>query len=74
MSEIFDPEENMSILLWPVKLIGLAATGVVLGAGWKLGGYLVDAVAANKDKWFEEAKACMKECAEPEASPGVEPK
>jgi hypothetical protein len=72
--QILDPEENMSILLWPVKLLGLAATGVVLGAGWKLGSYLVDSAMANKDKWFEDAKACMKACSEPEAPPETETK
>ena len=34
----------MSLLLWPVKLLGLAATGAALGIGWKVGTLIYDKV------------------------------
>ncbi len=36
-------------LIFPVRLLGLAAAGFALGAGWKLGGHLLDVVAGKKD-------------------------
>jgi hypothetical protein len=41
--------------LVPVKLLGWAATGLALGVGWKVGGYLAD-LALDKDKRAEFLK------------------
>jgi len=35
-------------LLLPVKLLGWAAVGAALAAGWKLGSYIVDRVLADE--------------------------
>jgi hypothetical protein len=44
-----------SLLLFPVKFLGFAALGFALGAGWKLGSYLVDVALdeETRDHFFE---------------------
>jgi len=44
-----------SLLLFPVKFLGLAALGFAMGAGWKLGSYLVDVALdqETRDRFFE---------------------
>jgi hypothetical protein len=39
----------MSMLLLPIKVLGWATVGVALGAGWKLGSYLVNAAMADEN-------------------------
>lgn len=46
-------------VLFPVGLLGWAAAGVALGAGWKLGGYLADLILDKEKRekvvsYFEE--------------------
>ncbi len=44
-----------NLLLFPVKFLGFAAVGFALGAGWKLGTYLVDVALdqETRDRFFE---------------------
>jgi hypothetical protein len=44
-----------SALLFPFKLLGLAAAGAAIAVGWKLGTYLVDAASdeATRERFFE---------------------
>jgi hypothetical protein len=37
------------IILFPVKLLGLAAAGVAVGVGWKVGSYLGDVVIGERE-------------------------
>ncbi len=55
----------MSFLLWPVKLLGWAATGAALGIGWKVGTLIYDKV--------EEALGELStSCTQPEDKTGAE--
>ena len=36
-------------LIIPVRMLGLAAAGFALGAGWKLGSHVVDIAMGKKD-------------------------
>lgn len=38
----------MSALLLPLKVLGWATVGLALGAGWKIGAYLVNAAMADE--------------------------
>ena len=44
-----------NLLLFPVKFLGFTALGFALGAGWKLGSYLVDVALdqETRDRFFE---------------------
>jgi hypothetical protein len=49
------------LLLGSVKLFGVAAAGVALAVGWKLGSYLVDVALdeETRDRFFERVgEAC----------------
>jgi len=48
------------IVLFPIKMLGLAAAGLALAVGWKLGSHLVDAV------FDKEARERLFEWMEPE--------
>ncbi len=39
----------MSMLLLPIKVLGWATVGLALGAGWKIGSYLVNAAMADEN-------------------------
>jgi hypothetical protein len=56
-----------SLLLFPVKFLGFAAVGFALGAGWKLGSYLVDVALdqETRDQFFECTKLGQKSAEEP---------
>ncbi len=41
----------MNFLVIPLRMLGLAAAGFALGAGWKLGAHLVD-VTLGKEPLF----------------------
>ena len=57
-------------LLFPLRLLGFAATGLVLGAGWKLGSHLVDVAMGEKElKWPDLEKICPREEGEKEPEP-----
>jgi hypothetical protein len=45
----------MSLILLPVKFLGIAAAGLAFGAGWKLGSYLFDEAIANREILQEKA-------------------
>jgi hypothetical protein len=62
----------MSILLFPIKMIGLVAAGVVLGVGWKLGSYLVKTVMEDEKvtKFTQDLKGkCCSWMGQEEAEP-----
>lgn len=37
------------VILFPLKLLALAAAGVAVGVGWKVGAYLGDVVTGEKE-------------------------
>jgi hypothetical protein len=43
------------IALFPIKMLGLAATGLALAVGWKVGSHLVEIVFDKqaRDRFFE---------------------
>jgi hypothetical protein len=49
----------MSVLLLPIKIVGLVAAGAALGMGWKLGSYIFKTVAADENvtKFTEDFKS-----------------
>lgn len=62
----------MSILLFPLKVVGLIGAGAALGVGWKLGSYLVDAAMADENvKRFFRDLGCA--CSESDAQEQGEP-
>ena len=55
------------LLLGSIKFLGLAAVGVALAAGWKLGSYLVDVCLdeETRDRFFEGVGSMCGEEKEP---------
>ncbi len=56
-----------SFLLFPIKILGWAAAGFALGAGWKVGSHVVKTVMQdeNVQQFFQDVKAKSKKAGKP---------
>ncbi|MEJ2715598.1 MAG: hypothetical protein P8182_00415 [Deltaproteobacteria bacterium] len=50
------------LTLYPLKLLGWAAVGLALGAGWKLGSHLVDVAMGERELNWPKLGELVKPC------------